>query len=89
MRPAWETTPEANQPYRAPQQALADPNTIPYQRQPLQQERDMNRELAQLTDRQSIGGAAGHADGRVAREFGQQVMEMTGAPSWARGIDHL
>lgn len=49
----------------------------------------MNRELAQLTDRQSIGGLSGHADGREAREFGSQVMEATGAPSWARGINHL
>lgn len=46
------------------------------------------RELAALTDR-AMGGYSGYADRNQVEEFGRGAMEMTGAPSWARGIQDV
>ena len=87
MRPAWQRTPEANTPYRAPQQALADRNTLPYLRQETRNERRQQNDLAQFALEHEA--ARNEVNTPPGTYLGQDALEMTGLPSVARGIGHL
>lgn len=87
MRPAWQRTPEANTPYRAPQQALADRNTVPYLRQETRNERRQQSDLAQFALEHEA--ARNEVNTPPGTYLGQDALEMTGLPSVARGIGHL
>ena len=80
--------PIIREPYRSPAEALADPETQPYASAVTPPQHRQRQQLGQL-ERQAAGGTAGYADGSQGREFGAMAMELTGAPQWARGIEHL
>lgn len=87
MRPAWQRTPEANTPYRAPQQALADRSTLPYLRQETRNEQRQQNDLAQFALEHEA--ARNEVNTPPGTYLGQDALEMTGLPSVARGIGHL
>ncbi|MEQ1492832.1 MAG: hypothetical protein ABL932_19985, partial [Terricaulis sp.] len=88
MRPAWETTPEATQPYLPPRQALSDPRTQAFVPRVTPEQQRQRQELGNLEQR-AAGGYTGYAARNQVDEFRQDALEATGIPSWARGIEDL
>lgn len=88
LRPAWERTREARPGYQqqqSPAGALADPRTLPYRRIPTRRDREFSRaSLADTAQR----GAWSEPRNQIA-EAGMNVLETTGAPSFARGVRSL
>lgn len=88
VRPAWEGTREARPGYQqqqSPAGALADPRTLPYRRVPTRRDREFSRaSLADTTQR----GAFSEPRNQFA-EAGMNVLETTGAPEIARGVQSI
>lgn len=97
---AWERTPESRPGYRPPrplprqmrpaQERLHDPNQGVRDQAATQfrAERDVQQSVGRA-EGQALGGNTGLAERNQVEEFGRGAMEMTGAPSWARGIQEL
>ena len=88
IRPAWQGTREARPGYQqqqSPAGALADPRTVPYRRVPTRRDREFSRaSLADTTQR----GAFSEPRNQFA-EAGMNVLETTGAPEIARGVQSI
>jgi len=85
IRPAWQGTREARPGYQqqqSPAGAMADPRTVPYRRVPTRRDREFSRASLQDTTQR---GAYSEPRNQFA-EAGMNVLETTGAPSFARGV---
>lgn len=87
MRPAWERAPEATQPLPTPHQAQNDPRTVPYYTPPTVAQIDQQNQLRDFAMRREVG--RNEVNTPSGAYFGQDALEMTGAPALARGIGHL